>query len=125
MPAGSLPTASNWCEPAMDDGEHSMAHRAYLAIREGIIAGTYPMGSRLRERDLSAEHEVSRVPIREAIAQLQSEGFVVTQPRRGALVRSLTLTDIDELFDVRLSLEVLATRLAAERVRAGASPEGL
>jgi DNA-binding GntR family transcriptional regulator len=115
--------------PAPDGGELpddlSMADRAYLSLREGIIGGQYPIGSRMRERELSAELDVSRVPIREAIAQLESEGLVVTQPRRGAVVRQLTLEDIDELFDVRLSLEVLATRLAADRVRAGASTDRL
>jgi DNA-binding GntR family transcriptional regulator len=111
--------------PAPDDEDLSMADRTYRALREGIIGGRYPIGSRMRERELSAELQVSRVPVREAIAQLESDGLVVTQPRRGAVVRQLTLEDIDELFDVRLSLEVLAARLAAERVRDGASTDRL
>ncbi|MFF0265424.1 GntR family transcriptional regulator [Kribbella sp. NPDC004536] len=110
---------------ASDGEELSLADRAYLALREGIIGGRYPIGSRLRERELSAELQVSRVPVREAIAQLEAEGLVVTQPRRGAVVRQLTLEDVDELFDVRLSLEVLAARLAAEQVRAGTSTDRL
>lgn len=110
---------------APPDEELSMSDLAYLAIREGIIAGEYAPGSRLRERELSAEHEVSRVPIREALSLLEAEGLVITQPRRGAVVRQLTLEDIDELFDVRTSLEVLAARQAAVRVGAGASPDRL
>jgi DNA-binding GntR family transcriptional regulator len=90
-----------------------MAQAAYLSIREGIIAGDYAPGSRLRERDLSESLLMSRIPIREALRQLEIEGFVVTYPNRGAVVSQLTLKDVAELFDLRLSLEVLAARQAA------------
>ena len=71
-----------------------MAQSAYLAIREGIIHGAYPPGSRLRERDLSQELRMSRIPIREALRQLEVEGFVATSPNRGAVVSQLTLKDV-------------------------------
>jgi DNA-binding GntR family transcriptional regulator len=90
-----------------------MAQAAYLSIREGIIAGDHAPGSRLRERDLSESLLMSRIPIREALRQLEVEGFVVTYPNRGAVVSQLTLKDVAELFDLRLSLEVLAARQAA------------
>jgi DNA-binding GntR family transcriptional regulator len=90
-----------------------MAQAAYLSMREGIIAGDHAPGSRLRERDLSESLLMSRIPIREALRQLEIEGFVVTYPHRGAVVSQLTLKDVAELFDLRLSLEVLAARQAA------------
>jgi DNA-binding GntR family transcriptional regulator len=96
-----------------------MAQSAYHALREGVIAGRYAPGSRLRERDLSESLEMSRIPIREALRQLEAEGFVVTYPNRGAVVRQLTLKDVAELFDLRLSLEVLAARQAARSVVEG------
>ena len=103
----------------------SMAQSAYLAIREGIIHGAYPPGSRLRERDLSQELRMSRIPIREALRQLEVEGFVGTSPNRGAVVSQLTLKDVSELFDLRLSLEVLAARQAAQAVAEGRADDTL
>ena len=103
----------------------SMAQSAYLAIREGIVHGAYPPGSRLRERDLSQELRMSRIPIREALRQLEVEGFVATSPNRGAVVSQLTLKDVSELFDLRLSLEVLAARQAAQAVADGRADDTL
>ncbi|MEV5610939.1 GntR family transcriptional regulator [Streptomyces sp. NPDC052225] len=94
-------------------------------IRAGIHAGTYPPDSRLRERELAEALGVSRVPVREALLRLATEGLVVLEPRRGARVRRLTLRDVEELFDLRLSLEVFAARRAAELVARGAGHDGL
>lgn len=90
-------------------------------IRKLIISGEFAPGSRLRERDLSQALDVSRVPVREALQQLEAEGFVDASPRRGATVKQITLRDVNELFDVRLSLEVLAARLAAQAAARGQS----
>ena len=110
---------------AYQEAGPSMAQAAYLAIREGIIHGTHSPGSRLRERELSEELRMSRIPIREALRQLESEGFVVTAPNRGAVVSQLTLKDVAELFDLRLSLEVLAARQAARAVAEGRGDDSL
>jgi DNA-binding GntR family transcriptional regulator len=59
------------------------------------------------------------MPVREAIHRLEQDGFVVTAPRRGAVVRELTLRDVDELFDLRVLLESFAAARAAERVAQG------
>ena len=103
----------------------SSTDRAAEEIRARILAGVYPPGSRLRERDLSQALDMSRIPVREALARLEADGFVVVQPRRGAMVRRLTLKDVAELFDLRLSLEVFAARRAAEAVAGGADISGL
>ncbi|MCX2750392.1 GntR family transcriptional regulator [Arthrobacter sp. MI7-26] len=97
----------------------SSAETARARIRELIISGDLAPGSRLRERDLSQALDVSRVPVREALQQLEAEGFIDTSPRRGATVKQITLRDVNELFDVRLSLEVLAARLAAQAASRG------
>lgn len=86
-------------------------------LRKRIIDGRLPPGARLVERELAAELGVSRVPVREAVRMLESEGFVQVVPRRGVVVKQLSRTDVEELFDVRESLEVLATRRAAENSR--------
>ncbi|MFP3461555.1 GntR family transcriptional regulator [Arthrobacter globiformis] len=97
----------------------SSAETTRARIRELIISGDFAPGSRLRERELSQSLDVSRVPVREALQQLEAEGFIDTSPRRGATVKQITLRDVNELFDVRLSLEVLAARLAAQAAAHG------
>jgi DNA-binding GntR family transcriptional regulator len=94
------------------------ADRVYELVLDWIMAGKYQQGSRLRERELSELYDVSRVPVREALQRLEQDGFVEMFPRRGAVVRTLTLTDVNELFDVRLCLEPFAARMAATRVAA-------
>ncbi|WP_125616416.1 GntR family transcriptional regulator [Specibacter cremeus] len=101
------------------DAQQSLADRTYQRITEKILSGAYPAGFRLRERELSEDLEVSRIPIREALPHLEADGFIVTYPRRGAVVRQFTVSDAEELFDIRLNLEVFAARKAAEFIAAG------
>ncbi|MBT2550457.1 GntR family transcriptional regulator [Arthrobacter sp. ISL-65] len=103
----------------------SSADTARARIRELIISGDFAPGTRLRERDLSQTLNVSRVPVREALQQLEAEGFIDASPRRGATVKQITLRDVNELFDLRLSLEVLAARLAARAAARGQSSSRL
>ncbi|WP_081710285.1 GntR family transcriptional regulator [Arthrobacter sp. 35W] len=101
------------------DLQSSLAAQTYLRISGKIISGEYPPGHRLREREISEDLSVSRVPIREALPQLEVDGYITTYPRRGAVVRAFTLKDVGELFDLRLNLEVFAARKAAEAVADG------
>ncbi|MDJ0357859.1 GntR family transcriptional regulator [Paenarthrobacter sp. PH39-S1] len=101
------------------DPQQSMADFAYRRISDKILSGDYPAGFRLRERELSDDLDISRIPIRESLHQLEADGFIVTYPRRGAVVREFTVSDAEELFDIRLNLEVFAARKAAEFVAAG------
>lgn len=96
-----------------------MAAQVYQQIINSIVAGQLQPGQRLRERELSEQYGVSRIPVREAIHRLEQDGFLVTAPRRGAVVRKLTLKDVDELFDLRVLLESFAAARAAERVAEG------
>lgn len=89
------------------------------------VGADFAPGSRLRERELSQALDVSRVPFREALQQLETEGFTHTSPRRGATVKQTTLRDVKELFDVRLSLEVVGARLAAQTAARGESSSRL
>ena len=88
-------------------------------IRQRIVEGRLAPGDRMIERELAAELGVSRVPVREALRMLETEGFVQVLPRRGVIVRRLSRHDVEELFDVRESLEVLATRRAATNATSG------
>ncbi len=102
-----------------------LSRQIYDRLREGIIRGRYPQGSRLAEQRLAEELEVSRVPLREAVPLLEVDGFVRTLPRRGAVVSSWTVRSAHDLFDLRLCLEVGAARFAARQIAEGASPEPL
>lgn len=85
-------------------------------IRQAILRGTFPPGMRLMELQLASEIGVSRTPVREAIRALELEGLVVMIPRRGAYVANLSIKDINEVYEIRTALEVLAAALAAERI---------
>ena len=87
-------------------------------LRSRIFEGRYAPGTRLVERDLAAEFNVSRLPIREALRMLRQEGLIRDRAGRGSEVSGLSAKDVEDLFDVRQSLEVLACRLAAKRATA-------
>jgi DNA-binding GntR family transcriptional regulator len=87
-------------------------------LRSRIFEGHYAPGTRLVERDLAAEFNVSRLPIREALRMLRQEGLIRDRAGRGSEVSGLSAKDVEDLFDVRQSLEVLACRLAAKRATA-------
>jgi DNA-binding GntR family transcriptional regulator len=110
-------------EPAVsDERPESLSRQIYAMLREGIIRGRYPQGSRLAEQRLAQEFQVSRVPMREAVPRLAVDGFVHTLPRRGAVVSRWSIKAANDLFDLRLCIEVGAARYAARQVAGGASP---
>lgn len=88
----------------------------YQRLKDLISAGEYSPGKVLTEQTLAGELGVSRTPIREAIRRLEADGWVSTIPGRGALVRSLSVQDLDEIFVVREELEALALRLAMPNI---------
>lgn len=75
------------------------------SLREMINLGELPEGARLIERELASQFAVSRIPLREAIQQLEREGIVETQRNRGAAVRTLTVDDVNEIYSLRALLE--------------------
>lgn len=85
-------------------------------LREEILASRLRPGQELNEVALSAELEVSRGPIREALALLASEGLVKITPRRGAIVAELNDDEFVDAYQVREALETLAIRLAVARI---------
>jgi DNA-binding GntR family transcriptional regulator len=87
------------------------------ALREKILRGDYPEGAPLRQDTLAAELGVSRIPVREALRQLEAEGLVTFVPHFGAVVSSLSLSEIKELFELRALLETDLLRRAIPRIR--------
>lgn len=92
------------------------ADRAYLQIKEKIITVQMPPGSVIQESRLIDELGLGRTPIREALKQLKSENLVVVAPRRGMFVADVTITDLQQIYEIRVELESLCARLAAQRI---------
>jgi DNA-binding GntR family transcriptional regulator len=85
-------------------------------LRDLIVEGELPAGSRISERELCARFGISRTPLREALKVLAREGVVELLPHRGARVAALSTQDIDDMFAVMGALEALSGRLACARI---------
>ena len=92
----------------------------FNTLRQAILRGELKPGERLMEIRLANQLGVSRTPIREAIRMLELEGLVIMIPRKGAQVAQITEKDLNDVLEVRLGLEELATRFACERIRSEA-----
>ena len=88
----------------------------YLKLKERIVNGVYEEGFRLVETKLCEEFGVSRTPIREAISQLELDGLAKTLPNRETVVVAITQKDIEDIYAIRMRIEGLAARLAAENM---------
>ena len=88
----------------------------FNTLRQAILRGDLKPGERLMEIKLAKRLGVSRTPIREAIRMLELEGLVVMIPRRGAAVAQITKQDLEDVLEVRCSLEELAVELACTRI---------
>jgi DNA-binding GntR family transcriptional regulator len=88
-------------------------------LRRRIMSGALPEGRQLRQEALAAELGVSRIPIREALRQLEAEGFVAIASHRGAVVSKLSPDEIIELFELRIRLETWLLELAIPRMSEG------
>ncbi|WP_303813723.1 GntR family transcriptional regulator [Selenomonas ruminantium] len=86
------------------------------SLREAIRSGILKPGERIMEIQLAEELGVSRTPVREAIRKLELEGYVVMMPRRGTYVASMSIRDINEIFEIRTALESLSNGLAADHI---------
>jgi DNA-binding GntR family transcriptional regulator len=97
-------------EPQAPAGNGALRRRTVVemtaeALRERILRGDYPEGTPLRQDALATELGVSRIPVREALRQLEVEGLVTFSPHVGAIVSTLSLDEIGELFELRAVLE--------------------
>ena len=100
---------------AIPEAERSQSVRAQLALREMILAGELPAGSRIAELTVVERLGVSRTPIRAALMRLEQEGLLERLPGGGFAVRTFSERDVADAIEIRGTLEGLAARLAAER----------
>lgn len=95
---------------------YTLNERVYRQIRQAVITGEIPTRMRLDEQSLATEMGVSRTPIREAIGKLTKEGLVEHRPYQGNFVRTFSARQVNDLYEVRKTLEALAVRLAVPRL---------
>lgn len=86
----------------------------YQTLKEEIFNGTHKFGDKLVISRLAERFGSSEIPVREAISLLESDKLIEFKPHIGAIVSTLTSKDIQEIFELRVELEGLATRLAVE-----------
>ena len=88
----------------------------YNNLRKDILQGKLRQGEKLTEQQICDEYSVSRTPVREAFRQLELEGFIKTVPNRGAFVVGFSTQDIQDMYELRKSYEILAVKWAIERI---------
>ncbi|MEE1657706.1 GntR family transcriptional regulator [Microvirga sp. CF3062] len=101
---------TNRAAPSPKPVPKTFQHRTISAsvaeeVRRRIVDGEFQAGFQLRQEALAVEFGVSRIPVREALMQLEAEGLVKIHPHRGAIVSALSPEEVEELFDLRALLE--------------------
>ena len=109
---------------SLDSTEHSLQplRRSTLAdevatqVRRAIISGQIAEGSAISEPKLASQLAVSRVPVREALAELEHDGVIIFDHRGRCQVREFSQADVVEIVSLRQALEVMSARLAAQKL---------
>lgn len=92
--------------------------QVYELLREAILTGKLAPGEQITEPGIANQLKVSRTPVREAMRMLELENLIINLPRRGAFVCGIkSKKEIDDIFQVRIILERLASELAAQKIR--------
>jgi DNA-binding GntR family transcriptional regulator len=94
----------------------TLPNRIAIQLRDQILSGDLPEGAQLRQEMLAATFSVSRIPVREALRQLEAEGLVVMIPHRGAVVSEISISNISEIFELRALIECDLLKLAMPRL---------
>jgi DNA-binding GntR family transcriptional regulator len=106
-------TASDFAIP-----RQSLTSAVADKLRDQIIRGEIPEGAQLRQDAIATQYHVSRIPVREALRQLDAEGLISIVPNRGAIVPALSPDDIRELFSIRALLEPEVLKLSVPHLKA-------
>ncbi len=110
--------SDDWAVP--DTGRSLPAHRtlaekAFISLHQAILTGKLRPGERIPIEDLASTLDMSPMPVREAIRRLDSLGLVENVPHKGARITALSITDLREIYEARLSIEPLAIARAAQQ----------
>ena len=81
----------------------------FEGFRQAIIKGIIPVGERINEKECAVQLNISRTPIREALRRIEKEGLVEYVPKFGVVVKKISVEDAEEIYQIRKSLDILAT----------------
>ncbi|HLC19085.1 MAG TPA: GntR family transcriptional regulator [Thermodesulfobacteriota bacterium] len=96
----------------------TLRERIVEFIKDAVITGRLKPGERVPEQEIAESFGISRTPIREAFRQLESEGFIIVAPRKGAVVSPITDKDVKEFYAIKSLLEGYAARIACQKLSA-------
>jgi DNA-binding GntR family transcriptional regulator len=88
----------------------------YQALKNDILSGKYKPEQRIITSEVAKRFGLSESPVREALKHLESEGLIQNTPHVGAIITSLDMADVEKIYQVRINLEGLATRLAVQNI---------
>lgn len=108
---------------SLDSAPVSLADRAYLSLRDQLTTLQIKPGAPIDDGRVASELGVGRTPVREALKRLEDDRLVVSYPRRGTFATGVEITDLAYINEIRLQLEPLAARRAAERATAAQRAE--
>ena len=94
----------------------SLTDKAHNQIKEWVVRYHLKPGARLHVSDLAHALQMSQTPVREALSMLEKEHLIERQPQKGFRVSALSMQGVEDLYDLRIALEVLAARQAAMRM---------
>lgn len=117
-PVAVPPAAPPALDMRFESDEHPRTAQqlAYEVVRRAIMRGALVPGTRLTQNQLAEQLRLSTTPVREALRRLAGDGLVQIDAHRGAIVRGLDRAELSEIYELRLLLEPLAIRKAAERI---------
>lgn len=98
------------------ESNQSLHGKVFDQLKNGILNGKYKHGDLLNEVKMAEEMGVSRTPVREALRQLELEGLAAYTPNKGVVVRGLSREDIKDIYQIRLMIEGMTARCAAENI---------
>jgi DNA-binding GntR family transcriptional regulator len=96
--------------------KETLVEQITLMIREYIISGEFPPGSKISLRQLAQKLGVSRTPLREAARRIESEGLAIYVPRKGFIINFLNIDNVEEIYSIREILESFACKLACQNI---------
>lgn len=118
QPLNKPMSASSYVEEPMivDNTPSTLRTHLVKVLRSQILGGKYRPGDRLNESQIAREFNISRIPVREALSQLQEQGLVMNHERRGMFVVQLSNDEVQQINSLRMVLEAEAMRLARARM---------
>ena len=103
-------------EPGLPQGSGPLSSQVFAQLESDILSNRVQPGESLNEQKLSARLGVSRTPVREAIRMLEQTGLVEVTPHRGAVVLGISDKDLRDIYTIRMYVEGLSARWAAEHI---------